>query len=79
MRPMTCAELVELVSDYLEGELDEQTARRLEEHLALCPGCQTYVEQIQQVIRAAGRVGEEDLSPEARSGLLSAFRHWRDR
>lgn len=79
MSAMTCAELVELVTDYLEGDLDEQTARRFEEHLALCPGCQTYVEQIQQVIRTAGQVGEDDLSPEARSGLLSAFWQWRVR
>jgi anti-sigma factor RsiW len=79
MTAITCAQLVELVTDYLEGELDELTARRFEEHLALCPGCRTYVEQFRQVIQAAGQVAEDDLSWQARTHLLAAFRGWRER
>lgn len=73
---MTCKEFVELVTEYLERSLPPFAAERFEQHLALCPGCETYLEQIRRTISEVGRVGEEDLSPEARHRLLSAFRNW---
>jgi anti-sigma factor RsiW len=40
---MSCKELVELVTDYLEGALPADDAARFEGHLALCPPCVEYV------------------------------------
>lgn len=73
---LTCAEVVELVTDYLEDALDADTRRRFEEHLALCDGCETYVDQIRETIAASGAIDEEQLSPVARDRLLDAFRSW---
>ena len=73
---MTCRELVELVTDYLEGALPDGDRARVEEHLLKCDGCGAYVEQMRQTIRLTGRLGEDDVAPEAREKLLAAFRDW---
>jgi anti-sigma factor RsiW len=73
---MSCNEFVELVTDYLDLTLDERTRQRFEQHLALCPGCETYLEQIRQTAATAGRLEETHLSEPARSHLLHAFRDW---
>jgi anti-sigma factor RsiW len=74
---LPCQELVELVTDYLEGRLPEPERRRFDAHLALCSGCRAYLEQMRQTIRALGHLAEEAIEPEAKQRLLAAFRDWR--
>jgi anti-sigma factor RsiW len=74
---MPCQELVEVVTDYLEGRLSPVDRARFEEHIADCEYCETYLEQMHQTIRTLGRIPEESLSDDARETLLSAFRSWR--
>ena len=76
---MTCSEFVELVTAYLEGDLDPDTEARFAEHMALCDGCERYVDQIRTTIGRLGTLPEETLSEPARSTLLSAFRNWQAR
>ena len=71
---MTCQELVELVTDYLEDVLDQETRDRFEEHLALCPGCVTYLQQMAETATRLGEIPVETLSSEAQAVLLTAFR-----
>lgn len=73
---MSCQELVELVTAYLEDALTPEDRGRFEAHLATCDGCQAYLEQIRATIRLVGRVTPADLSPEAERDLLAAFRSW---
>jgi anti-sigma factor RsiW len=75
-REMVCEELVEVVTDYLEGALPRRDRRRLERHLKTCPLCTLYLEQIREVIRTLGRLTEETIPPEARDELLVTFRDW---
>jgi anti-sigma factor RsiW len=74
---LACQELVELVTDYIEGRLSPAERSRFEEHLAVCEGCRVYLEQIRETIRLTGALSEESLSPEARDALLETFRGWR--
>ena len=74
---MTCKELVELVSDYLEGTLPNDTRERMENHLSGCDGCTHYLEQMRQTIRLTGQVREETLTPQQRDDLLRLFRDWK--
>lgn len=74
---LTCQELVELVTDYLEEALPLEERTRFELHLNYCESCRTYVRQMRQVLASAGRLEEESMSPEARSALLAAFRDWK--
>ena len=79
MREMACQELVEVVTDYLEGSMTPNDARRLEEHLTVCPGCASVLEQFRVVLRVSGRLAEADVhelpDPE-RASLMQAFRDW---
>jgi anti-sigma factor RsiW len=74
---MACDELVELVSDYLEGSLDETTRTRVDLHLAECDGCSSYLQQFRATIATLGRVTEDQLDGGFRDRLLTAFRTWR--
>lgn len=74
---MTCKELVEVVTDYLEGTLPEDMRTRMERHLSGCDGCTNYLEQMRQTIRLTGHVLEENLSPAQREDLLRLFRDWK--
>ena len=71
---MACKDVVELVSDYLDGALDEDRRADVEAHLADCDGCTAYLEQIRTTIRLTGMLAEEQVSAEARAALLEAFR-----
>jgi anti-sigma factor RsiW len=74
---ITCREMVELVTDYLEGALPEEDRERFERHLAGCDACTAYMEQFRLTVVATGRVEEEDIDPPMRAELLAAFRGWR--
>jgi anti-sigma factor RsiW len=74
---ITCAELVEVISDYLEEAMQEGERRRFEAHLDECPYCASYLEQMRQTIAALGELSEESIAPDAREALLETFRGWR--
>ena len=70
---MTCQQLVELVTDYLEGAMSAADRARFEEHLAICPGCQTYLEQMRQTMRLVRDTEQLERRPEV-AALMAAFR-----
>jgi anti-sigma factor RsiW len=74
---LSCRDLVELVTDYLEGKLSYDDRSRLEQHLCFCDSCVRYIEQMRQMLRATGRITEESLEPEAQEKLLDVFRKWK--
>ncbi len=74
---MSCKELVEVITDYLEDALPKADRIRFEAHLADCPGCRLYLDQMRLTIRAVGRLTEESIPAEARDSLLRAFRNWK--
>ena len=74
---MSCRELVQVVTDYLEDTLPEADRARLEAHLATCPYCEEYVAQMRQTIQALGELPAEPIDPARQEKLLSAFRGWR--
>ena len=76
-REMACIEVVEVVTDYLEGTMPARKRRLLEQHLAGCDGCDAYLEQMRRTIETAGRLREEDIPPELEERLLVAFESWK--
>lgn len=74
---MTCKELVELVTEYIEDALPPVQRQRFETHLQGCDGCTAYLEQMRQTIRLTGSLAKPDLNDEARRKLLDAFRNWK--
>ena len=76
---LTCAELVELVTEYLEGGLSERDRERFEEHVVFCGGCSNYLDQMRRTIELTGRLTEDDLPAGSEASLLAAFRDWKER
>jgi len=77
VQEITCKQLVELVTDYLEDRLPVEQRLLFEEHVAFCSWCRTYLEQMRETVRLTGTLREEDLDPQARKALLDAFRDWK--
>jgi anti-sigma factor RsiW len=76
-RDLPCQEVVEMVTDYLEGALSPADRRRFDKHLAGCEHCTEYLAQIRETIRLAGRLTPEDLTPAMRIDLTDLYRQWR--
>jgi anti-sigma factor RsiW len=75
-RALTCHEVIEIITDYLDGALPADDRRRVEEHLAICDGCTTYLEQMRETIRLTGMLTEEQIPEDQKRELLEAFRTW---
>lgn len=78
LEAMACQELVEVITDYIEGTLPPDDVRRLEAHLAVCDVCREYVEQMRRTMRMVGRLAAGEVDPAIRTRLVGAFRAWRD-
>jgi anti-sigma factor RsiW len=76
-RGYVCQEMVELITDYLEGALTRSQRRRFEAHLAACEHCSEYLEQMRATIRLTGRLRTEDMTPEMREDFSALYRQWR--
>ena len=76
-RDLVCQDAIELMTDYLEGSLSRRQRRRLEAHLAACPNCSGYLEQIRITIRLTGAVDADALPPQAVDELTELYRRWR--
>jgi anti-sigma factor RsiW len=71
-----CREVVELVSDYLEGALDAHETERFEAHLAGCDGCAAYLEEMRATLRVAGSLEPAAIDPAIHARLVEAFHDW---
>jgi anti-sigma factor RsiW len=74
---LTCRELVELVTDYLEDGMPRRERKRFEQHIAKCHWCTAYLDQMRKVIRTLGVLTEDSIEPHAQDELLAAFRGWK--
>jgi anti-sigma factor RsiW len=71
---LTCREVVELVTDFLEGQIAAAERRAMDAHLGECPGCAEYIRQMRLTIAALGTLAHDDVMfPQTRDALLSAF------
>jgi anti-sigma factor RsiW len=73
---LSCQEVVELVTDYLEDALAPEVRARVERHLDACDGCTSYLDQMRDTIRIVGALREDDLDERLREELVGAFRGW---
>jgi len=75
---LTCKELTELITDYLEQRLSQAEQARFEQHLAVCQGCVTYLDQMRLTVKALGARSRVEIPKAVESELLHAFRQWKD-
>jgi anti-sigma factor RsiW len=74
---LVCQQIVELITEYLDGALPRSKRRRFEAHLAGCPHCSEYLAQMRATIRLTGRLESEDLTAEMRKDFAGIYRSWR--
>ncbi len=74
---LTCPEIVQLITEYLEDAMPLETRLRFERHVAICPACRGFLAQMRETLRLSGEIAEESLSPEMRHHLLATFRDWK--
>ncbi|MHB8612866.1 MAG: anti-sigma factor family protein [Candidatus Dormibacteraceae bacterium] len=74
---MNCRQVVELMTDYIEGLLTSVDRARFEEHIAGCDGCRAYLAQLQATRKVVGRLADEPVPASVEKDLLEAFRSWR--
>ncbi len=77
-RPLVCQEVVELVTEYLEGTMSARDRARFEAHIADCPNCTRYLAQMRRTLDVLGRIEAEHVAPEAMEELLALYRRWRE-
>ena len=70
---MTCRELVELLIDFLDGELPEDRRRHIEQHLEFCPPCLTYLKTYKVTIQLTRRLPDVPPPPELLERLKAAL------
>lgn len=73
---VTCRELVEVLTQYLEGVLDAQERADIERHIVICRGCSNYVEQFRSTIDLLGRIAADERHDAGASAALAIFRAW---
>jgi anti-sigma factor RsiW len=74
---MKCREMVELMTDYLEGALSPNDRRRFDDHIAGCDGCRAYLAQMRRTVRVLGRLTEDAIPEHVQRELLATFRDWK--
>lgn len=57
---MTCREVLEFLMAYLDGELPTQERAMFEEHLSICPSCQSYLQSYRDTVRVSQAASELD-------------------
>jgi anti-sigma factor RsiW len=75
-----CIEMVEVVTEWMEGGLDDDTRAAVEEHLAICPDCTAYLDQLRATNAVAAGLDDDPGTPPAepphddvRARLVAAF------
>jgi anti-sigma factor RsiW len=74
---VTCRQVVELMTEYLEGTLTPRDRARFEEHIAGCDGCRAYLAQLRTTQRVVGKLADEPIPEPLEAELVKAFRDWR--
>jgi len=74
---LTCKQLTELVTEYLEGQMSLADRIRFQLHIGMCRHCRAYLRQMRQTIRTLGKLPDEPVPPEVLEDLLRRFRSWK--
>jgi anti-sigma factor RsiW len=73
---IACEDLVEMLSDHLDGGLTSAERARLDDHLATCEGCTNALEQFRETISTTGRITEDQVDHRPREAFRAVFTRW---
>jgi anti-sigma factor RsiW len=75
---LACRDLVEVITDYFDGAMNDDDRTRFERHLAGCSGCQAVLSQFRTTLQITRRLTEDQVSQEQRAAMRDVFRRWRE-
>jgi anti-sigma factor RsiW len=74
LHDLTCQQLVEVVTDFLESSLDPEERDLFERHLAMCSWCQSYLDHMRHTISVMGHLQQDDIGASSMDAAADAFR-----
>ncbi len=74
---LSCKDITDLLTEYLEGEMSLGDRMRIRMHLAMCGHCRTYVTQLKLTVDSCGRIPPPEVTEDLREDLLATFRNWK--
>ena len=74
---LSCQEMTEIMTDYLEGRMRFGTRMRFHMHLGMCRHCRRYLRQMRHTIRLSASLPREPAPDEVRDELMRRFKNWR--
>lgn len=74
---LTCRELTEVITDYLEGRMSFMDRLRFRAHVGMCRNCRAYLDQMKHTVHTLGGLPPEAVPPEVQAELLARFRDWK--
>ena len=74
---LTCQQMTELTTDYLDGRLTFMQRMNFHMHVGMCSHCRAYLRQMKLTIAATGRLPRAAMPPEVRDELMRRFRDWK--
>lgn len=77
-QPLSCQELVELITNYLEGALSPVDRARFEQHISICEACTNYLSQMRRTIQLTGQLTPDSIPSVEQTELLTLFRNWKN-
>ena len=61
MKVKRCEEILELLSLYIDNELDDVTAKAVEKHIESCSSCRSELEQLREIVKMCSELDEVEL------------------
>ena len=74
---LSCREIADLITDYLEGALTFSQLIRFHMHLGLCFACRNFLKQMKYTVLTLHQLPSEPVSPHVKEELLTRFRNWK--
>ena len=73
---MTCRQVTQLVTEYLEGKLSWKDAVRFQLHVGMCRHCRRYLRDMKVTVRVLGRLPAAAIPSDTMDALMERFRNW---
>ena len=74
---LSCKDITELVTDYLEDRMSFMDKMRFQLHLGMCKHCRNYLKQMRQTIDTISELKEEDVPEHVMEELMERFNDWK--
>ena len=73
---LSCQEITEIITDYLEGRMSFSDRMRFQMHVGMCKHCRAYLRQMKATIGSLGQLPDEPMPTDVRDEMRERFAAW---